>query len=385
MRGLKVRHQNEAQGLLDSAASTRRRRPDRDRGPNLCHNKTLARYGAGGIKRARPMRFLLYANLIAIVLLAGSLARLYEGEPLPWRAERQEVAAAPAPVASLPEEEPASIPAGSSSPLTVKQIMALHLPLPNPARAVPETPAEPASPPVRDIVILTEGDYPPFNYRDGSGALAGFDVELARALCGRVQTNCDIVARPWSDLVPSLRQGEGDAVIASMLIPSPGRESPASGAGLILTERYYSTPGRFAARRNAASLAATPAALAGRRIAVQAGSVHRAYALTRFPGAAFETFPSLGEAQQALAEGKVDLLFADRNALLRWSASPGGGCCRLVGPDYGDAAWFGKGAAIVLRTGDEALRDRFNEALKDLVADGTYARISARHFSASVY
>lgn len=62
--------------------------------------------GVDGIKRAGPMRFLLYANLIAIVLLAGSLVRLYEGEPLPWRAQRQETAAIPA----RPKEEVAAVP-----------------------------------------------------------------------------------------------------------------------------------------------------------------------------------------------------------------------------------------------------------------------------------
>ena len=71
--------------------------------------------------------------------------------------------------------------------------------------------------------------------------------------------------------------------------------------------------------------------------------------------------------------------------MLRWSASSDGACCRLVGPDYGDATYFGKGAAIVLRMGDEELRDRFDAALQELVADGTYARISARYFSASIY
>lgn len=331
------------------------------------------------------MRFLLYANLIAIILLAGSLARLYEGEPLPWRAQGHETVAIPAPTAPPSEEEAAAVPSGPSSPLTIEQIMALQLPLPNPARPPSEPEPAPEAISERGVVILTEGAYPPFNYRDDSGALAGFDVELAQALCARVRVKCDIVAKRWGDLLPSLRQGEGDAVIASMLIPAPGRESPASGADLILTGRYYSTPGHFAARRDAVPPAATPAALAGRSIAVQAGSIHQAYASMRFPSAKLEAFPSLGEAQQALAKGRADLLFADRNALLRWSASPEGGCCRLVGPDYGDATYFGKGAAIVLRMGDEELRDRFDAALQELVADGTYARISARYFSASIY
>lgn len=330
------------------------------------------------------MRFLLYVNLIAIVLLAGALARLYEGEPLPWLKHRHEEAVAAAAEGTGATGQAPAAPQ-ASPPLTVEQIAALQLPLPNPVRE-PAEPAPVAEPePRHEIVILTEGAYPPFNYRHGEGTLAGFDVELSRALCEEMKVECRFVTKPWDRLVPSLRQGEGDAVVASMLIPSPGRESPASGGGLILTDHYYSTPGHFAARRDGVPVAATPSALAGRSIAVQTGSIHQAYAAIRFPNAKLETFPSLDEAEKALAEGKADLLFADRNALLRWGASPDGSCCRLVGPDYGDAAYFGKGAAIVLRAGDEALRDDFNEALAAVVADGTYARISANYFSASIY
>ena len=344
----------------------------------------------GGINRAGPMRFLLYVNLIAIVLLAGALARMYEGAPLPWLEHRQHKAVAQAPAEPAPapaKSLPPLAPAEPSPPLSIEQIMALQLPLPNPARlpAAPEAGSEAAPEPVREIVILTEGAYPPFNYRDDRGALAGFDVELARALCEKLGMECRFAARPWNRLIPSLKAGEGDAVIASMLIPSAGRESPASGQGLVLTDSYYSTPGHFAARRNAVPPAATPSGLAGRSIAVQAGSIHQAYASMRFPNAKLKKFPSLEEAEQALADGKADLLFADRNTLLRWSASSGGDCCRLVGPDYGDAAYFGKGAAIVLRADDAQLRDEFNGALAALVADGTYARISSEYFSASIY
>lgn len=347
--------------------------------------------GRGGIKRAGPMRFLLYANLIAIVLLAGSLARLYEGERLPWLEHRQENAVAELPAPETGDEGSVPAPAAHepSSPLTLEQIMALQLPLPNPERAPAEAEAVakfvPEPEPRREIVILTEGAYPPFNYRDGSDALAGFDVELSRALCERMKVRCRFVDVPWDRLVPALRQGDGDAIAASMLIPSPGRETPASGDGLILTDRYYSTPGRFAARRNAVPPAATPSGLAGRSIAVQTGSIHQAYAATRFPNAKLETFPSLEEAKTALAAGEADLLFADRNALLRWTSSGAGVCCRLVGPDYGDVAYFGKGAAIVLREEDAALRDAFDAALDAAIADGTYARISAKYFSGSIY
>lgn len=335
------------------------------------------------------MRFLLYLNLGAIVWLAGALVQLYEGAPLPWIDPAAGETAAIVETETPKASSPASEQAHPAAPLSLEQIMALQLPLPNPERVAEPLPATPGeneqSAGPRRLVFLTEGDYPPFNYRENDGDLAGFDVELAQALCDRLQVECSFALRPWHDLVPALKRGEGDAVIASMLIPVPGRESPAADDDVVFTTRYYSTPAHFAARRNAVPLAATASALAGRRIAVQAGSVHQAFALTRFPNATLVPFGSVERARQALAEGEVDLVFADRNTLLRWTLNEGRDCCRLVGPDYAAPSFFGEGAGITLRAEDERLRDRMNDALSALVADGTYARISARYFSASIY
>lgn len=327
------------------------------------------------------MRFILYLNMLAIVWLAGSLAQFYQGAPLPWGDGEKPVAiAGPEPLSSADAANAQTTPPVPS--LTVAQLTALGLPLPNPERVVAAP--EAASPELLRLVVLTEGDYPPFNFQK-NGELSGFDVELAGALCERLAAECRFERRPWNDLVPALKRGEGHAVMASMLIPVAGRESPAADREVIFTDSYYSTPGRFAARRGDAPPAATASGLAGRRIGVQAGSVHQAYALARFATADLVPFKRIEEAEDALARGKVDLIFADRNALLRWIADTGSACCGLVGPDYADPAYFGEGAGIVLRAEDTKLRDSMNAALAALVADGTYARISARYFSASIY
>jgi polar amino acid transport system substrate-binding protein len=327
------------------------------------------------------MRFILYLNMLAIVWLAGSLAQFYQGAPLPWGDGEKPVAiAGPEPLSSADAANAQTTPPVPS--LTVAQLTALGLPLPNPERVVAAP--EAASPEPLRLVVLTEGDYPPFNFQK-NGELSGFDVELAGALCERLAAECRFERRPWNDLVPALKRGEGHAVMASMLIPVAGRESPAADREVIFTDSYYSTPGRFAARRGDAPPAATASGLAGRRIGVQAGSVHQAYALARFATADLVPFKRIEEAEDALARGKVDLIFADRNALLRWIADTGSACCGLVGPDYADPAYFGEGAGIVLRAEDTKLRDSMNAALAALVADGTYARISARYFSASIY
>ena len=51
--------------------------------------------------------------------------------------------------------------------------------------------------------IASEGARPPFNYFEGS-KLTGFEIELGRELCARMQRVCVFVAQDWDNLVPGL-------------------------------------------------------------------------------------------------------------------------------------------------------------------------------------
>lgn len=321
------------------------------------------------------MRLLLFINLIAIIVIAGALGRMYEGAPLPWKLELgPERAGAPAPAA----HEPASAAAPASQDLSVT-------PRPNPKRTAPvvrEVADEPARAKLR---ILTEGAYPPFNYRNGEGRLVGFDIDIAQAICARLQLDCTIETRAWNDLLPSLKRGEGDAVVASVLIPSRGRETLAADGSIAFSKAYYTTPGHFAARRDARLADASAEALTGRRIVVQSGTTHEAFLKARFPDSVIIDVTSLDVAEASLANDRADLLFADRNALLIWTMSGrGAACCRLVGVDYADPMYFGVGAGIALRADDGTLRARIDKALDAIKADGTQTQIAMRYFGQSI-
>lgn len=310
------------------------------------------------------MRALLYINLIAVVVLAGALGRVYEGTPLPW------VMPASTPIVSA-ESPPRAASSSAAAPATPSSVAPAGSPHSQPT-------------PASMLRILTEGDYPPFNYRGADGLLTGFDIELARALCQRMKRDCRFEVHRWIDLLPLLARGQGDAVMASMLVPSPGREAAAAGKGIVFM-RYYSTPGHFVARKGDAPIAASATALAGKRVAVQSGSIHEAFLKGHFPSVVIVGAPSLEEAEKSLMDRRAEILFADRNALLRWvKTRPGASCCRLVGTDYTDPAFFGSGAGIALRASDPDLRSEFENALQGLIDDGTYASISLRYFGQNI-
>ncbi len=322
------------------------------------------------------MRLLLFVNLIAIVVIAGALGRNYEGTPLPWKLSSwQKLSAAPqTPPDVETSQTPQSPEVSETAPITPK---------PKPRRAEPvvlETPAAPAKARLR---ILTEGVYPPFNYRNGEGELTGFDVDMAKALCAHLERECSIEARAWNDLLPALKRGEADAVIASMLVPSHGRHNV--DADIAFTQPYYTTPGHFAARRDARLAGASAEALAGRRIVVETGSTHEAFLKARFPDSIILDVGSLAIAETSLANGRADLLFADRNALLRWTMNgKGAECCRLVGGDYADPIYFGEGAGVAVRSDDEALRAEIDKTLTRMKADGTQKGIALRYFGQAI-
>ena len=68
------------------------------------------------------------------------------------------------------------------------------------------------------IKIGTEGAYPPWNSKDASGKLIGFEVELAQELCAIMKHECTIVEQDWDGMIPALLMRKFDAIMAGMSI-----------------------------------------------------------------------------------------------------------------------------------------------------------------------
>ena len=186
--------------------------------------------------------------------------------------------------------------------------------------------------------FVTEADYPPFNYRDEDGTLTGFNVDLARAICRELDVTCEVNAVDWGKLVPSLKDDEADAAIASLAI------SPSTIEQVDFTDSYYATPAKFVAR-NATKLAGiTPEDLDGRKIGVVKQTAHEAYLRHFFPNSAIVTFDTDDEARTALKDEKIDLLFGDAISLMFWiNGSDSQGCCQFRGPGLPGSEIFRRG------------------------------------------
>jgi len=226
------------------------------------------------------------------------------------------------------------------------------------------------------LKIATEGAYPPFNYVDSSNQLHGFDVDIANALCERMKVECQIVAQDWEGIIPALLAKKYDAVVASMIATDERKKK------IAFTNHYYRTPLSVAVAKDS-DISDAQTNFKGRTVGAQASSTQAIYAEDHYgPGGAdVKFYPTLDEANSDLAAGRVDGVIADKFPLLAWAESAGKDCCKIIGDVQGTTA----DASIAVRQEDNALRERLNKALDEIVADGTYKQISSRYFAFDIY
>jgi arginine/ornithine transport system substrate-binding protein len=221
---------------------------------------------------------------------------------------------------------------------------------------------------------------PPFSFRDAEGELQGFDVEIAWALCATLRAKCELAPLGFTDLIPGLQQQRIDAAVASMSITEERLQR------VDFTDKYYQASNRFVARRDALA-ESTPASLAGKTIGVKRGTVHDRYLTAEYAGtAAIRRYGYSDEIFIDLALGRLDLAFADGITLTEsFLKTDLGAEFGFAGPALSDPRWFGHGEGIAIRKGNSDLLARLNQALRQILSDGTYEEIRSKYFDYDIY
>lgn len=221
----------------------------------------------------------------------------------------------------------------------------------------------------REVVVGTEGTYPPFSFNE-DGKLTGYDVDVMKAVAKEAGWRLRFVQSQFDALFGSLDAGRID-VIANQITVNPERE-----ARYAFSEPYAYSRGVIVARKG--SDIRTLADLKGLTTAQSATSNWSQVA--KDAGAKVENVEQFSQAADLVASGRVDAIVNDNIAVLDYLATTGSDRVEIVG-DAGEEVGE---QALAFRQGDRALVLETDRALDALRADGTLARISERYFNADV-
>jgi polar amino acid transport system substrate-binding protein len=227
------------------------------------------------------------------------------------------------------------------------------------------------------IRFLTTADFPPFNYRDSSGELVGFNVDLARAICTNLGVTCTIQAWPWEQASRALADNQGDALIAGLAI------TPDNGELFDFTNIYLALPARFVTTVEDARTF-DPTGLKGLTVAVRRGSAHAEFLRRYLPDAKPQEYLTEIEALEAVRDNRVAAYFGDAMRAAFW-LNDNQGCCQFAGLPYFRSDLFGEGFAIAVPAGHDAVRQALDYALVRLKQAGTMDELYLRWLPISFY
>jgi octopine/nopaline transport system substrate-binding protein len=247
----------------------------------------------------------------------------------------------------------------------------------------------------KKIRIATEGAYAPWNATDSSGKLIGFEVDLARDLCKRMNAECEVVAQDWDGIIPALQQGKYDAIMAGMSATDERRKV------IDFAGPYATEPSVFAAMKGNAllSIKVSPekidmkdvtaeekkaieevaAQLKGKTIGAQVSTIQQRFLEQLMTGVTVRTYDKVDNIGLDLVAGRIDGMFADLSAIAALQKEGNTKDIVLFGPQFTRGV-LGDGVAVGLRKKDDDLKKLFEKAIAEAAQDGTTTKLSNQWF-----
>lgn len=215
-----------------------------------------------------------------------------------------------------------------------------------------------------ELKISMSGQYPPFNFVSDQNEVVGFDASIGKAIAERMGVKATIITTAFDGIVAGLLANKYDTIVGSMTI-TPEREKVVDFVG-----PYYHA-GR-AVFVNTDSAVQSLDDLKGKTLGVTLGETHEKWAREQ-GGWTIRTYKGLPELMLELKAGRVDAIVVDNIPVMVAVKETGEKVRRLDTPNIeGGAVAIG----IAIRKDNPELKAAMQKALDDMLADGSYEKIS---------
>ena len=247
-----------------------------------------------------------------------------------------------------------------------------------PAAEAPAAPAEVAAPAEEaaseglldsikakgKLVVGTEAQYAPYEFKDLDANFAGCDMWLAQQIADAIGVELEVVDMAFDGIIPAVQSGQVDLGIAAFT------KTPERAEVIDFSDLYETSAQLLIVKTGNADLYSTKEALAGQKVGAQKGTIQSQLILSALPDSELfelEKYPALGLEVQ---NGNIAGLVVDQAVGESLVATSNGGLEVSNFEFTAEEASFGK--AVVAAKGNEDLLAVVNEVIAKVTADGSY-------------
>ncbi len=217
------------------------------------------------------------------------------------------------------------------------------------------------------LTMGTNATFPPYEFVDDNGEVAGIDAEIAKAIADKLGMTLEIKDMEFDSLIPAVQGGSIDIVLAGMTVTDERKES------VNFTDSYATGTQVIIVKEDSAIASVDD--LEGKTIGVQSGTTGDAYCTDDYGQDHVKQFSSGALAVAALVNGQVDCVVIDNEPAKNFVAANTG--LKILGTEYVTENY----AAAIAKTNTDLL-GKVNGAIAELKADGIIDGIIAKYIKA---
>ncbi len=214
------------------------------------------------------------------------------------------------------------------------------------------------------LVMGTHAAFPPYEFMDDNGKIAGIDAEIAAAIADKLGMELEIKDMEFASLIPAVQTGSVDVALAGMTVSDERLES-------VNFSNSYATGIQVIIVKEGSDIAKVED-LQGHIIGVQSGTTGDIYCTGQYGQENVKQFNNGPLAVAALNNGQVDCIVIDNEPAKNFVATNEG--LKILDTEYALENY----AAAIAKENTELL-EKFNTALGELQADGTIDAIIGKY------
>lgn len=217
------------------------------------------------------------------------------------------------------------------------------------------------------LTMATNAEFPPYEYKEGD-KVVGIDAEVAQAIADKLGMKLEIVDTKFDAIIPGVQSGKYDMGMAGMTV-TPEREQS------VAFSDSYATGIQSIIVKQGSAIKSVDDLSEKTKIGVQLGTTGDIYAKDDFGDEAVQEYDKGADAVQALLAGKIDCVIIDNEPAKSFVAANEG--LEILKTSYAEEDY-----AICFKKDNTELQTKVNDALKELIADGTLQKIVNKYITA---